>query len=219
MIDALAVPDVPEDEVLLLMALRWDQNGDRFADDLISEVAEDSLRTLVPARYDAIEVLAYYRVITGLHDSGVPPRLLPTLAQCGFGVLQLRERLSERLAGLNVLGFRRIEKQLRQLVVLFEHREHVRFNGQRGMSFGPVVRGAHEGKKGRKELERAVANRAPHGFTGTFPPERLEKHDCQGVEQIVFRLRAGRRNVLRPLVAFETRERRLECVGIRQTTP
>jgi hypothetical protein len=80
------------------------------------------------------------------------------------------------------------------------------------MSFGPVVRSAHEGEKGSKDFERPVSHCAPHRFTCAFPSERLEQHDHQRIEQIIFRVRLGRRNVSRVYVAFETSKYLRECV-------
>src|SRR3546814_16444121 len=52
--------------------IRWNQDQDRLADDLVGRIAEEPLRTLIPARDDAVEVLAYDRVVGGLDDRGKP---------------------------------------------------------------------------------------------------------------------------------------------------
>src|SRR5258706_9277453 len=78
MIDAVAATYAFENDVLLMVALRRDQNAYRLADDLFSAVAEDTLCTPVPACDDAIEVLTYYCVIAKL-DDGSKQRALTRL--------------------------------------------------------------------------------------------------------------------------------------------
>jgi len=72
MIDAVTATYAFENDLLLMETLRRDQDGYRLADDLVSEVAEDTLCTLVPACDDAIEVLTYYCIIAGLDNGGEP---------------------------------------------------------------------------------------------------------------------------------------------------
>src|SRR4029077_15174334 len=91
MIDAVTAPDTLENNVLLILAVEWDQDGHRFADNLFRQIAKEPLRALIPTRDDAIEVLAYYCVITELDNRSEPPKLLPTFAQRLFHLITLNE--------------------------------------------------------------------------------------------------------------------------------
>jgi len=55
--DALAAPDSLNDPFFLLLVIGRDQNRNRLADDFLGQIAENPLRTGIPTRYDAIEVL------------------------------------------------------------------------------------------------------------------------------------------------------------------
>src|SRR3546814_5168175 len=83
MVGALAAPDARQDLRFLVLMIRWNQDQDRLADDLVGRIAEEPLRTLIPARDDAVEVLAYDRVVGGLDDRGKP--LFRYLRPLAFG--------------------------------------------------------------------------------------------------------------------------------------
>ena len=59
MFDALAAPNTFENPLLLIMPVGRDQDRDGLADDLFGKVAENPLRTLVPACDGAIKVYTY----------------------------------------------------------------------------------------------------------------------------------------------------------------
>src|SRR5271155_1885710 len=66
--DALAAPDSLQDRLLLVLAIGWDQNRNRLADDFLRKVAENALRAAVPTRDGAIEVLADDGVVAVFDD-------------------------------------------------------------------------------------------------------------------------------------------------------
>jgi hypothetical protein len=68
MLDALAAADALENSRFLVDAIQWNENRDRFPDDLVSRIAEKPLRTAVPTGDDAVEVFADDRVIGEFHD-------------------------------------------------------------------------------------------------------------------------------------------------------
>jgi hypothetical protein len=74
-VDALTAPDVSQDQILFILPLWWNDDCHRFSNNLFCAVAKKSLRALVPAHDDAIDVLAYYRIITGLDDGSEPHAL------------------------------------------------------------------------------------------------------------------------------------------------
>src|SRR6267154_5857422 len=82
MLDAVTAPDTPDNYGLLRVALRWNQDTHRPPDDLLSRVAEQSLRALVPTCDDTIEVLAYYCVITELDNGSEPHALKEGVCVC-----------------------------------------------------------------------------------------------------------------------------------------
>src|SRR5262245_51544444 len=59
MLDALTAPNTFENRWLLVMPVGRNQDRDRLADNLFGQVAENPLRTPVPACDDAIKVYAY----------------------------------------------------------------------------------------------------------------------------------------------------------------
>jgi hypothetical protein len=74
-------PRIRPSIVSLVEALWWDQDRDRFTDDLLGRISKEPLRALVPALDDAIEALANDRIITEFDDGSEPPKLLLTFAQ------------------------------------------------------------------------------------------------------------------------------------------
>ncbi len=91
MLDAVTAPDTPDNYGLLRVALRWNQDTHRPPDDLLSQVTEQPLRTLVPACDNAIEVFTDDCVITELDNRSKPPKLLLTFAQSRFHFIALNE--------------------------------------------------------------------------------------------------------------------------------
>src|SRR5262245_57882418 len=79
-----AIPDAVEDSGLLVTAIWWKQNRDGLADDLFSEVAENSFSALVPAGDCAIEAGTYDCIVTGLDDGSEPPGPFLSFAQHAF---------------------------------------------------------------------------------------------------------------------------------------
>ena len=63
MVDALTTPDTRQNDALFVMAVHRNNDGDGLAHGLFGRIAEDALRAPVPARYDAIEVLAHDGVV------------------------------------------------------------------------------------------------------------------------------------------------------------
>src|SRR5262249_29221995 len=91
MLDAITAPDTGDNCVFFALAFRWNQDGHRFADDLFGRIAIEPLCASVPACDDAIEVLAYYRVITEFDNRSEPTKLLSTLAQRLLHLIALNE--------------------------------------------------------------------------------------------------------------------------------
>jgi hypothetical protein len=50
------------------VAIRWDQNCDRFADNFISAVAKKPFCSLVPAGDNFVEIFAYDRISRRFND-------------------------------------------------------------------------------------------------------------------------------------------------------
>src|SRR5579859_3385053 len=83
--DALSPPDTFEDCKLFVLAVGWDQNRDRLANNFFRSVAEDLLCAFIPTCDDTMEARAVDCIITALDNGGEPPQLLVTFAQRGFG--------------------------------------------------------------------------------------------------------------------------------------
>ena len=58
MINAITAPDTAKNRVLLMLTLRWNQDGRVLADGLLGRLAKEPLRALVPTCDDAVEVHA-----------------------------------------------------------------------------------------------------------------------------------------------------------------
>src|SRR5262245_1679153 len=69
-VDAFAALDASENLGLLTLAFGRNDNRDRLAYDFLRPIPEQALRSLVPAGDDAVEVLAYDRIVGRLHDRG-----------------------------------------------------------------------------------------------------------------------------------------------------
>jgi hypothetical protein len=96
MLNPLTAPDRLQNCVLLVLAVRWDQDSHRLADCFPGQITEEPLRTFVPTCDRAIEVLAYYRVITELDD-----RRKPHALKEGLDVTLLNDLLQSRLVILS----------------------------------------------------------------------------------------------------------------------
>ena len=82
MIDALAAPDASENDWLLVLQILRDDDGDRFADDLLRRITEQPSGARIPADDDAVEVFADDRIVGQFDDAReLPARLfaLPLL--------------------------------------------------------------------------------------------------------------------------------------------
>src|SRR5438045_5924145 len=66
--DPLAPADLFHNFQLFILAIRRDQDGDRFADNFSSRVAKEPFRFFVPTGDRLIEIYAYDRVTGGLND-------------------------------------------------------------------------------------------------------------------------------------------------------
>ena len=86
MIDALTAPYALKNAGLLILAIGRNQNGDRLTHDLLSRIAKQPLRALIPTPNDAIQIFADNGVIRRLDDGG---QSLTGL----FGLLQLGDIL------------------------------------------------------------------------------------------------------------------------------
>src|SRR5579863_4084894 len=75
---SLSSSNTIKDVALFALSIRWNYNRNRLTDRLFCSVAEDALGTPVPACDNAVEVLAYNRVVTIL-DNG-PKVTQPVLA-------------------------------------------------------------------------------------------------------------------------------------------
>src|SRR5690606_37827859 len=58
-----ASPDFADDGMLFMLEVSWNNRIYRFTHNFIFVVAENPLRTVVPAHHDAIEVLTYNRIV------------------------------------------------------------------------------------------------------------------------------------------------------------
>ena len=84
MINPLSSPDTGQNLSLFVKPVLWNYYSDRLANRLFRGVAEEALRTPVLAGDDAVQVLAYDRVITGLDDGAYPTQALFTFAEGCF---------------------------------------------------------------------------------------------------------------------------------------
>ena len=84
MIYPLSSPDTGQNLALFLKPVLWNNDSDGLANRLCRGVAEEALRTPVPAGDNAVEVLAYDRVIAGLDDGANPTQALFTFAEGCF---------------------------------------------------------------------------------------------------------------------------------------
>src|SRR5215213_5727155 len=83
-INSLSLPDAGQNLALFAKPIFGNYYLDRLANHLFRGVAEDPLRTVVPACTDAVQVLAYDRVITRLDDRAYPTQALFTFAKVCF---------------------------------------------------------------------------------------------------------------------------------------
>ena len=84
MIDPLSSPEAGQNHAFFVKAVLWNDHGDGLANRLFRSVVEEALRTLIPAGDDAVQVLAYNRVITLLDDGANPAQAFFTFAKRNF---------------------------------------------------------------------------------------------------------------------------------------
>ena len=72
MVDPFSPSDSLENDGFLVKSLWRNENSHRFAHGFLSRVAKQPFRALVPARNDAIEILADDGVVRRFHNSGKP---------------------------------------------------------------------------------------------------------------------------------------------------
>ena len=72
-IDGFSAPDALEDRRFLVGHVRRDENGNGFAHHVVTGVAEQAFRPLVPGGDDTVERLADDGILGGLEDGGVLP--------------------------------------------------------------------------------------------------------------------------------------------------
>jgi hypothetical protein len=92
-IDAFALADLIQDRGYVFLVFGPSENGDRFADDLVGGVSEDTLGAAIPTRDEAFERLADDSVIGRIDDGGkLIAQLMSTycaVAECGLRNLAL----------------------------------------------------------------------------------------------------------------------------------
>jgi hypothetical protein len=86
-LDAYAGAESREDSWFFVYMIFRDENRDWLADHFVGGVAEDALRSGVPARDDAFERFADDGIIRGINQGGEPIR-------SQFRTLKIRELLS-----------------------------------------------------------------------------------------------------------------------------
>src|ERR1700682_717300 len=74
MLDAVALFQLTADPRLFVDQLRWNDAGNRLADDFAFVVTEDALRPFVPRSYYSFEGLPHDRVVRRSNDGGEPRR-------------------------------------------------------------------------------------------------------------------------------------------------
>src|SRR4051812_11158395 len=84
MIDALTSSDTRYNLTFFALPILRDHKRDGLTNCLAGRVAEDALRTLIPAGDDAVQILANNRVVAGLHYGGQPAQSLFAFAKRSF---------------------------------------------------------------------------------------------------------------------------------------
>jgi hypothetical protein len=97
MIDPLSLPDTGQNHAFFVEPVLWNNQGDGLANRLFCRVVEEALRTPIPAGDDAVQVLAYNRIITGLDDGANPAQALFTFAKRRFDLLALGDFDTSRM--------------------------------------------------------------------------------------------------------------------------
>src|ERR1700722_3876266 len=67
-LDALSTPDAFKDVGFFVLPIRRNEEGDRFADNLICCITKDSLSPAVPAGDDAINIFGHNRIVRVFYD-------------------------------------------------------------------------------------------------------------------------------------------------------
>src|SRR6185369_206605 len=68
MVNPIAAADALQDFRFFLEMIRRNENGYRLADNLLRSISKDPLRTAIPARNDAIQILADDRIVRRFDD-------------------------------------------------------------------------------------------------------------------------------------------------------
>jgi hypothetical protein len=84
MIDPLSSPEAGQNRALFIKPVLWNDYSDGLANRLVRRVVEEALRTSIPAGDDAVQVLAYNRVVTRLDDGANPAQSLLAFAKRNF---------------------------------------------------------------------------------------------------------------------------------------
>src|ERR1700758_1174707 len=87
MVDTLSSSDARQNFQLFAVPVFGNDNCNGTTNRLLGSVAEDTLGPFIPACDDAIEVLAYNRVVAGLDDGGQPAQSLFSFAKGAFDLL------------------------------------------------------------------------------------------------------------------------------------
>ena len=78
-----------KNHALFIMPVLWNDNCNGLANGLFCRVIEETLRAPIPACDDAIEVLAYDCIVTGLDDRCQKTQSFVTFAKRSFGPLAI----------------------------------------------------------------------------------------------------------------------------------
>ena len=76
MFDSLSAPNSLKNHIFFMVLVWRNQKRDRLTDRFFGRIAKQSLCAFVPTCNDAVEVLAYDCVITGIDDGREPPKPL-----------------------------------------------------------------------------------------------------------------------------------------------
>src|SRR5579862_2492595 len=100
MIHSLASPETTQNVCFFVPSILGDYQGDVLANRFFGCIAEQALRTLVPTRDDAVQILADDGIVGGINDSSQQPTRPFSLLSFGND-LQFLFRPSLRVAHLS----------------------------------------------------------------------------------------------------------------------
>src|ERR1700759_659542 len=118
MVDALATSDARQDSALLVLAVVRNDDRDGLPDRLRGRVAENPLRTAVPAGDDAVQVLADDRIVARFDDGGEPAKSLLAVAKRRLDLLAFgdvdagRMQVDDRARGVADRMHRKVDDAL-----------------------------------------------------------------------------------------------------------